>query len=89
MAAADAVRGHIVDERDNDRGVLVFSEDLDEIIHMSDVVAVMFKGQIVGVFRGDEIDVDEIGLLMTGSDSMHGVEIASLYPTDDEPEVSS
>ncbi len=89
MAAADAVRGHIVDERQNDRGVLVFSEDLDEIIHMSDVVAVMFKGQIVGVFRGDEIDVDEIGLLMTGSDSMHGVEIADLYPTEEEPEVSS
>ncbi len=67
MAAAEAVRSHIVNERDSGRGVLVFSEDLDEVIHMSDVVLVMFKGQIVGRFEAEAIDIDEIGLLMTGS----------------------
>ena len=67
MAAAEAVRGHIVDERESDRGVLVFSEDLDEVVHMSDVVLVMFKGRIVGSFDRDEVDIDRIGLLMTGS----------------------
>lgn len=67
MAAAEAVRAHIVDERETDRGVLVFSEDLDEVVRMSDVVLVMFKGQIVGRFTRDEIDIDQIGLLMTGS----------------------
>lgn len=67
MAAAEAVRSHIVDERQNGRGVLVFSEDLDEVVNMSDVVLVMFKGKIVGSFRRDEIDIDRIGLLMTGS----------------------
>ncbi|MEM9466146.1 MAG: ATP-binding cassette domain-containing protein, partial [Actinomycetota bacterium] len=67
MAAAEAVRSHIVDERETDRGVLVFSEDLDEVIRMSDVVVVMFKGRIVGRFTRDEIDIDRIGLLMTGS----------------------
>jgi simple sugar transport system ATP-binding protein len=69
MAAADAVRAHIVQERESDRGVLVFSEDLDEIIHLSDVVLVMFKGRIVGRFSADEIDIDAIGLLMTGSEA--------------------
>ena len=67
MAAAEAVRSHIVDEREAGRGVLVFSEDLDEVIRMSDVVVVMFKGRIVGTFTRDEVDVDRIGLLMTGS----------------------
>ena len=66
MAAAEAVRSHIIDERAT-RGVLVFSEDLDEIIKMSDVVLVMFKGRIVGSFTSDELDLDQIGLLMTGS----------------------
>jgi simple sugar transport system ATP-binding protein len=66
MAAAEAVRSHIIEERAN-RGVLVFSEDLDEIVKMSDVVLVMFKGRIVGSFPSDDIDLDEIGLLMTGS----------------------
>ncbi len=69
MAAAEAVRSHIVSERDSNRGVLVFSEDLDEVVHMSDVVLVMFKGQIVASFTRDEVDLDKIGLLMTGSDS--------------------
>jgi ABC-type uncharacterized transport system ATPase subunit len=72
MAAAEAVRSHIINERAT-RGVLVFSEDLDEIVKVSDVVLVMFKGRIVGSFASDELDLDEIGLLMTGS----GAEIAS------------
>lgn len=67
LAAAEAVRTHIVNERENDRGVLVFSEDLDEVVNMSDVLLVMFKGKIVGSFSRDEIDIDQIGLLMTGS----------------------
>ena len=70
MAAAEAVRAHIVDERETGRGVLVFSEDLDEVIRMSDVVLVMFKGRIVGTFDRDDVDVDRIGLLMTGSDAV-------------------
>ena len=67
MAAAETVRTHIVAERENNRGVLVFSEDLDEVVNMSDVVLVMFKGQIVGSFDRADIDIDRIGLLMTGS----------------------
>ncbi|MEM9200624.1 MAG: ABC transporter ATP-binding protein [Actinomycetota bacterium] len=74
MAAAEAVRAHIVDERETDRGVLVFSEDLDEVIRMSDVVLVMFKGRIVGRFTRDEIDIDQIGLLMTGSSTSEASE---------------
>jgi simple sugar transport system ATP-binding protein len=67
MAAAESVRTHIVNEREAGRGVLVFSEDLDEVVHMADVVIVMFKGQIVGSFERDEVDIEQIGLLMTGS----------------------
>ncbi|MEM7323271.1 MAG: ABC transporter ATP-binding protein [Actinomycetota bacterium] len=69
MAAAEAVRSHLVGERDARRGVLVFSEDLDEVMQLSDVVLVMFKGRIVGRFSGDDLDIDRIGLLMTGSES--------------------
>jgi len=67
IAAAEAVRTHIVNERDAGRAVLLFSEDLDEVIHMSDVVLVMYEGRIVGSFGRDEVDIEEIGLLMTGS----------------------
>lgn len=69
MSAADAVRTHILNERDEGRGVLLFSEDLEEVIHLSDVVLVMFHGRIVGTFLREELDLDEVGLMMTGSDS--------------------
>ena len=82
MAAAEAVRTHIVNERDDGRGVLVFSEDLDEVVNMSDVVLVMFKGEIVGSFARDEVDIDQIGLLMTGSqpEDPHRVPTVELRP---------
>ena len=68
IAAADAVRNHILNERDADRGVLLFSEDLEEVIRLSDVVLVMYQGRIVGTFTRDDLDTEEVGLLMTGSE---------------------
>ena len=47
--------------------MLLFSEDLSEVLELSDVVLVMYQGRIVGSFDRDEIDVDQIGLLMTGA----------------------
>jgi simple sugar transport system ATP-binding protein len=66
--AAEAVRELVRRERDAGRGVLLFSEDLAEVLAMSDVVLVMFRGRIVGRFEHDEVDVDEVGLLMTGAE---------------------
>lgn len=66
IAAARAVREHIVREREERRGVLLFSEDLSEVVELSDVVVVLFQGRVVGTFGRDEIDVERIGLLMTG-----------------------
>ncbi|MET0908835.1 MAG: heme ABC transporter ATP-binding protein, partial [Ilumatobacteraceae bacterium] len=67
LGAAEAVRDHVRREREDGRGVLLFSEDLSEVLELSDVVLVMYQGRIVGSFDRDQIDVDEIGLLMTGA----------------------
>jgi simple sugar transport system ATP-binding protein len=69
MGAAAAVREHVLDERDAGRGVLLFSEDLAEVLELADVVLVMFHGRIVGSFSKQEIDLERIGLLMTGGAS--------------------
>ena len=65
--AAESVRELVRRERDEGHGVLLFSEDLSEVLAMSDVVLVMYQGRIVGRFDHDEIDVEAIGLLMTGA----------------------
>jgi simple sugar transport system ATP-binding protein len=47
-------------------GVLLISEDLDEILALADRVAVMYEGQIVGVRDANIATVEELGLLMAG-----------------------
>lgn len=67
LAAAAAVRDHLRRARDEGCGVLVFSEDLGELIEVADRLLVMFHGRIVGEFGRTEFDVARIGPLMTGS----------------------
>jgi len=69
LGAAEAVRDHVRRERDAGRGVLLFSEDLGEVLELADVVLVMFQGRIVGSFARDEVDIEQIGLLMTGANA--------------------
>lgn len=67
LSAAEAVRGHLRRERDEGRGVLLFSEDLGEVLELSDIVMVMYRGRIVGRFPRAQVDVERIGLLMAGA----------------------
>ena len=50
-------------------GVLLISEDLDEILALADRIAVMYEGEILGEFDARNADVEEIGLLMAGGRS--------------------
>ncbi len=52
--------------RENGSAVLLVSEDLDEIMALSDRIAVMFNGKIVGVTESGKTNKQEIGLMMAG-----------------------
>lgn len=47
-------------------GILMISEDLDEIFNISDRIAVIYNGRIMGIFNVREVDKNQIGLLMAG-----------------------
>ncbi|MGD2143292.1 MAG: ABC transporter ATP-binding protein [Anaerolineae bacterium] len=66
VGATEAVRELLLKERENGTAVLLISEDLDELLEVSDDIAVMFEGQVVGVVPAGEADVDSIGLMMAG-----------------------
>ena len=53
--------------RDAGKGILLISEDLDELMALCDRVAVIYRGRIVGVFGRGEYDPYKMGELMVGS----------------------
>ena len=66
VGAMQYVHERLVELRDEGVGILLISEDLDEIMNVSDRIAVIYKGQVMGVFDAEEIKREEIGLLMAG-----------------------
>jgi ABC-type uncharacterized transport system ATPase subunit len=66
VGAAEYVHKQLFKQRDSGVGVLLLSLDLDEILLVSDRIAVIYAGRIVGVFDRATADVDKIGPLMGG-----------------------
>ncbi|MFA0196605.1 ABC transporter ATP-binding protein [Vibrio artabrorum] len=66
IGAAELIRNELIKLRDNKKGVLLLSADLDEILSISDRIAVIYKGEIVGVFKNENIDEKTLGLYMLG-----------------------
>ena len=66
VAAIDSVRQLLAQSAEQRVGVLLISEDLDEILDLSDRIAVMYRGQVVGIVDRDDADRDGIGLMMAG-----------------------
>jgi len=66
VGSIEYVHKRIVQERDENRAVLIVSSELDEVLALGDRVAVMFHGQITGIVD-PSVGRENIGLLMTGS----------------------
>ena len=66
VSAIETVHTYLRTAASEGVGVLLISEDLDEILALSDRVAVMYEGAVVGEVRPEDATVEEIGLLMAG-----------------------
>jgi simple sugar transport system ATP-binding protein len=60
------IRELLVQMRDEGKGVLLVSADLDEILELSDRIAVMYEGEFIGVGAAEELTREEIGMMMGG-----------------------
>jgi simple sugar transport system ATP-binding protein len=49
-------------------GIIVIGEDLEELLMLSDRIAVMYEGRIAGTLSGAEATVARLGLMMTGAE---------------------
>ena len=67
VGAIEYIHSQLVAQRDAGKAVLLVSLELDEVMNLSDRILVMHGGEIVGEFKGGEIDAQELGLYMAGA----------------------
>ncbi len=68
VGATESVRNLLLKQREEGAAILLISEDLDELLTLSDRIAVMYEGRIMGIVDAEEADVEEIGLMMAGTE---------------------
>ena len=70
VGATEYVRKKLIEQRKSGAGVLLISEDLDEILSLSDRIAVIYEGRIVGQIPAKKATEQKLGLMMSGAQEM-------------------
>jgi simple sugar transport system ATP-binding protein len=66
VGSIEYIHGRFIQKRDEGCGILLVSPELDEIMNLSDRIAVMFDGRIVAILSPEEATRERLGLLMAG-----------------------
>jgi len=66
IGATEYIHQRLLEQRAAGTAILLISEDLDEIRTLSDRIAVIYEGQIIGVVERGRATVEEIGMMMAG-----------------------
>lgn len=66
ISATEFIRNLLLKKREEGVAILLVSEDLEEILNLSDRVIVMFEGEISGEFIPESIKLEDIGMMMAG-----------------------
>ena len=69
VGAIEFIRESILEQRERGTGVVLISEDLDEIVDLSDRILVIYEGEIVHETTPEEADRERVGLAMTGGEA--------------------
>ncbi len=69
IGAIEYIHQQLVDQRTNGLAILLISADLQEVMKLSDRIAVMYEGEIVGIFPNTpDLTEDKLGLYMLGAE---------------------
>jgi ABC-type uncharacterized transport system ATPase subunit len=67
IGATEWVQRRLLEQRQHGAAVLLISEDLDELLAVSDRIMVLYEGHIMGTVPAQHANVEELGLMMAGS----------------------
>ncbi len=70
VGAIEYIHRRLIEQRDKGKAILLMSFELDEILNVSDRIAVIYEGKIAGVVDPQSTNDDELGLMMAGSKRM-------------------
>lgn len=73
VGAIEYIHKRIIAERDKGKAILLVSFELDEILDLSDRINVLFDGEITAEFNAGETNEKELGMYMSGSKRMEGI----------------
>jgi general nucleoside transport system ATP-binding protein len=66
VGAIEYIHQRLLEQRDQGKAVFMISLELDEILDLSDRIAVIYNGELVGLVNASETNENEIGLMMAG-----------------------
>ncbi|GGE44728.1 ABC transporter ATP-binding protein [Pullulanibacillus camelliae] len=66
VGAIEFIHRRLLEQRKNGKAVLLISLELDEILNLSDRIAVIYEGKIIDIVEPSKVTEDELGLLMAG-----------------------
>jgi ABC-type uncharacterized transport system ATPase subunit len=66
IGASEYIHQRLLEQRQAGTATILISEDLDEIRALSDRIAVMFEGRIVGIVDTKDASLQQLGLMMAG-----------------------
>ncbi len=66
VGAIESIQRLLLAQREEGTAILLISEELEELLTLSDRIAVLHEGEVMGILNAENADVKEIGLMMTG-----------------------
>ena len=66
IGSTEYIHQRLIAQRSKGTATLLISEDLDEVRNLSDRIAVMYEGRVIGVLNREEASVEDLGLMMAG-----------------------
>ena len=89
VGSIEYIHSRIVEKRDQGCAVLLVSTELDEIMGLSDRIAVMYHGRVNGVVNTSDVTKEQLGLLMAGVDPAQALATAGQPSDAAEPPLQS
>ena len=67
MGATEFVQNKLLEAKKQGAGILLISEDLDEVLSLSDRVAPIYEGEFMGIIPAEQAKRENIGAMMAGA----------------------